>query len=261
MQNLDKSIDGRALHEIFSRFGTIKSCKIETDSYDESKGYGFVQFDSEEAAQKAIDKLDGMLINDKQLYVGRFVSKEERDAALSRAKFNNIYVKNLSATTSEEDLRKIFGEYGRITSVAVMRDVNGKSKCFGFVNFDNADDAAKAVEALNGKKFDDKEWYVGRAQKKSERMMELKSQFEQTAKEQGDKSKGLNLYVKNLDDSINDDKLKDLFSEFGTITSCKVCKYGELLKKNYMFLFSLCLCMLFCTFSIFHITCIFMQYN
>ncbi|KAL1821899.1 hypothetical protein ACET3Z_016768 [Daucus carota] len=224
IKNLDKSIDGRALHEIFSRFGTIKSCKIETDSYDESKGYGFVQFDSEEAAQKAIDKLDGMLINDKQLYVGRFVSKEERDAALSRAKFNNIYVKNLSATTSEEDLRKIFGEYGRITSVAVMRDVNGKSKCFGFVNFDNADDAAKAVEALNGKKFDDKEWYVGRAQKKSERMMELKSQFEQTAKEQGDKSKGLNLYVKNLDDSINDDKLKDLFSEFGTITSCKVMR-------------------------------------
>lgn len=163
-------------------------------------------------------------MNDKQVYVGRFLSKEERDAALSRTKFNNIFVKNLSAVTTEDDLREIFGEYGRITSVVVMRDVNGKSKCFRFVNFDNADDAAKAVEALNGKKFDDKEWYVGKAQKKSERMMELKSQFEQTAKEQVDKSKGLNLYVKNLDDTIDDDKLKDLFSDFGTITSCKVCK-------------------------------------
>ncbi|XP_074369961.1 polyadenylate-binding protein 8-like isoform X2 [Apium graveolens] len=223
IKNLDKSIDGRALQEIFSRFGTIKSCKIETDESGESKGFGFVQFDSEEAAQNAIDRLDGMFMNDKQVYVGRFRSKEERDAALSRSKFNNIYVKNLSAITTEDDLRKIFGEYGRITSLVVMRDVNGKSKCFGFVNFDNADDAAKAVEALNGKMFDDKEWYVGKAQKKSERMIELKSQFEQN-KEQMDKSKGLNLYVKNLDDTIDDDKLKDLFSDFGTITSCKVMR-------------------------------------
>ena len=53
--------------------------------------------------------------------------------------------------------------------------------------------------------------------------MELKGQYEQTLKETADKFEGLNLYVKNLDDSINDDKLRELFSEFGTITSCKVC--------------------------------------
>lgn len=37
---------------------------------------------------------------------------------------------------------------------------------------------------------------------------------------------GLNLYVKNLDDSVNDEKLRELFSEIGTITSCKVCMYA-----------------------------------
>lgn len=41
-------------------------------------------------------------------------------------------------------------------------------------------------------------------------------------KETVDKYQGVNLYVKNLEDSIDDDKLKELFSEFGTITSCKV---------------------------------------
>lgn len=35
-------------------------------------------------------------------------------------------------------------------------------KCFGFVDFENVDD----TEALNGQDFDDKEWYVGKAQKK-----------------------------------------------------------------------------------------------
>ncbi|KAL6995475.1 poly(A) binding protein Pab2 [Sarracenia purpurea var. burkii] len=224
IKNLDKGIDNKALHDTFSSFGSILSCKIATDPSGQSKGYGFVQFDSEESAQNAIDKLNGMLINDKQVYVGHFLRKQERDTALNKTKFNNVFVKNLSESTTEEDLNVIFGEYGTITSAVVMRDGDGKSKCFGFVNFENADDAAKAVEALNGKKIDDKEWYVGKAQKKSERELELKSRFEQTAKETVDKFQGLNLYVKNLDDSIDDDKLKELFSEFGTIISCKVMR-------------------------------------
>uniref|UniRef100_A0A5B7BRV3 RRM domain-containing protein n=1 Tax=Davidia involucrata TaxID=16924 RepID=A0A5B7BRV3_DAVIN len=224
IKNLDKAIDNKALNDTFSSFGNILSCKIASDPSGLSKGYGFVQFENEESAQNAIDKLNGMLINDKQVYVGHFLRKQERETAMNYTKFNNVYVKNLSESTTEEDLKNIFGEYGTITSVVVMRDGDGKSKCFGFVNFENADDAAKAVEALNGKKIDDKEWYVGKAQKKSERELELKSHFEQSAREAVDKFQGVNLYVKNLDDSIDDDKLKELFSEFGTITSCKVMR-------------------------------------
>nr|GMC50471.1 polyadenylate-binding protein 2-like [Ipomoea batatas] len=226
IKNLDKSIDNKALHDTFSSFGNILSCKIATDSNGQSKGYGFVQFVNEESAQNAIDKLNGMLMNDKQVYVGHFLRKQEREPAISKIKFNNVYVKNLSESTTDDDLKKVFGEFGNITSSVVMRDADGKSKCFGFVNFENADDAAKAVDALNGKKFDDKEWYVGKAQKKSEREQELKSKFEQVAKETVDKYQGLNLYVKNLDDSIDDDKLKELFAEYGTIKSCKVCCSG-----------------------------------
>ncbi|CAI0424674.1 unnamed protein product [Linum tenue] len=224
IKNLDKAIDHKALHETFSAFGNILSCKVATDASGQSKGYGFVQYDTEEAAKNAIDKLDGMLMNDKQVYVGPFVRKQERDSSMSNTRFNNVFVKNLSESTADEDLKKVFGEYGAITSAVVMRDGDGKSRCFGFVNFENADDAAKAVEALNGKKFDDKEWFVGKAQKKSEREQELKGRFEQTMKEAVDKYQGLNLYIKNLDDSISDEKLKELFSEFGTVTSCKVVR-------------------------------------
>ncbi|OAY33742.1 polyadenylate-binding protein 2 [Manihot esculenta] len=224
IKNLDKAIDNKALHDTFSTFGNILSCKVVTDSSGQSLGYGFVQFDNEESAKNAIDKLNGMLLNDKQVYVGPFLRKQERESVMDKTKFNNVFVKNFSETTAEEDLKKIFGEYGTITSVVVMRDGDGKSKCFGFVNFENPDDAARAVEALNEKTFDDKEWYVGKAQKKSERENELKGRFEQTLKETVDRFEGLNLYVKNLDDTITDDKLKELFSEFGTITSCKVMR-------------------------------------
>ncbi|KAA3479638.1 polyadenylate-binding protein 2-like [Gossypium australe] len=148
IKNLDKSIDHKALHDTFSAFGNILSCKIYTDGFGQSKGYGFVQFDSEESAQNAIDK---------HVYVGHFLRKQERETTSSKTKFNNVYVKNLSESTTDEDLKTIFGEYGEITSAVVMRDADGKSKCFGFVNFENADDAAKAVEALNGKKIEEKE--------------------------------------------------------------------------------------------------------
>ncbi|GFS40041.1 poly(A) binding protein 2 [Actinidia rufa] len=224
IKNLDKAIDHKALHDTFSSFGNILSCKVATDSSGQSKGYGFVQYDSDEAAQKAIEKLNGMLLNDKQVYVGPFLRKQERDMAMDKAKFTNVFVKNLSESTTEEDLKNIFGEFGTITSAVVMRDADGNSKCFGFVNFENADDAARAVDALNGLNFDNKEWYVGKAQKKSDRELELKFRFEQSVKEAADKSQGLNLYVKNLDDSVGDDDLKELFSPFGTITSCKVMR-------------------------------------
>lgn len=224
IKNLDKAIDNKALHETFSSFGSILSCKIATDQSGQSKGYGFVQFDSEDSAQSAIDKLNGMLLNDKPVFVGHFLRKQERDTTSNKVKFNNVFVKNLSESTTEDDLKKTFGDYGLITSVVVMRDGDGKSKCFGFVNFDKADEAAEAVEALNGKKIDDKEWYVGKAQKKSEREQELKGRFDQSVKEAVDKFQGANLYVKNLDDDVSDEKLKELFSDYGTITSCKVMR-------------------------------------
>ncbi|KAL2930862.1 Polyadenylate-binding protein 2 [Bienertia sinuspersici] len=173
---------------------------VATDSNGQSMGFGFFQFDTKEAAQKAIEKLNGMLINDKQVYVGHFFCKQERDTNTSRTKFNNVFVKNLSESIADEDLKKVFGEFGPITSAVVMRDADGESRCFGFVNFDNADDAANAVEALNGKKFDD----------------------EECMKEAADKYQGANLYVKNLDDTIDDEKPKELFAEYGKITSCKV---------------------------------------
>ncbi|CAL9161388.1 polyadenylate-binding protein 2 [Musa acuminata AAA Group] len=224
IKNLDKTIGNKDLHGIFSSFGNILSCKVATDASGQSKGYGFVQFDQEEAAQNAINKLNGMLVNDKPVFVGPFLRKQERENSLDKTKFSNVFVKNLSESTTREDLEKIFGKYGKITSAVVMRKEDGKSKCFGFVNFENPDDAARAVQELNGQEFGGEEWYVGRALKKSEREQELKEFFDQRAKDTMDKYQGLNLYLKNLDASIGDDKLRELFSGFGTITSCKVMR-------------------------------------
>lgn len=223
IKNLDTAIDNKALQETFAAFGTVLSCKVAVDSNGQSKGYGFVQFDNEESAQNAIKQLNGMLMNDKKVFVGLFIRRQERTQANGSPKFTNVYVKNLPETTTDEDLEKLFGSYGIITSAVVMRDANGKSRYFGFVNFQNPDAAAAAVEKLNGATAsDEKILYVGRAQSKAEREAQLRAKFEQERISRYEKLQGANLYLKNLDDDINDDKLKELFSNFGTITSCKV---------------------------------------
>lgn len=62
-----------------------------------------------------------------------------------------LYVGSLPYTTSEDELKTIFSEYGDVETVRIITDkFTGQSKGFGFVEMVNPDDARKAVEALNG---------------------------------------------------------------------------------------------------------------
>ncbi len=62
----------------------------------------------------------------------------------------NIYVGNLPFNLGEEDLRKIFEEYGEVTSAKIITDkFTGRGKGFGFVEMESDDDANNAIEELN----------------------------------------------------------------------------------------------------------------
>ncbi|XP_031234419.1 polyadenylate-binding protein 4 isoform X5 [Mastomys coucha] len=223
IKNLDKSIDNKALYDTFSAFGNILSCKVVCDE-NGSKGYAFVHFETQEAADKAIEKMNGMLLNDRKVFVGRFKSRKEREAELgAKAKeFTNVYIKNFGEEVDDGNLKELFSQFGKTLSVKVMRDSSGKSKGFGFVSYEKHEDAHKAVEEMNGKEMSGKAIFVGRAQKKVERQAELKRKFEQLKQERISRYQGVNLYIKNLDDTIDDEKLRKEFSPFGSITSAKV---------------------------------------
>jgi len=231
IKNLDKTIDNKAMYDTFSAFGNILSCKVAQDASGDSKGYGFVHFETEEAALQAIDKVNGMLLNDKKVFVGRFVPRKEREIELGEKakRFTNVYVKNFNEAMTEEDLQKMFEKFGKITSLKLMKsDDDEKNKGFGFVSFDDAETAEAACAELNGTEVQGKTIYVGRAQKKAERQMELKKKFEQMKIERMTRFQGVNLYVKNLDDTIDDERLRTEFTPFGTITSAKVmCEEGR----------------------------------
>uniref|UniRef100_A0A674ETW5 Polyadenylate-binding protein n=1 Tax=Salmo trutta TaxID=8032 RepID=A0A674ETW5_SALTR len=223
IKNLDKTIDNKALYDTFSAFGNILSCKVVCDE-NGSKGYAFVHFETQDAADRAIEKMNGMLLNDRKVFVGRFKSRKEREAELgAKAKeFTNVYIKNFGDDMNDDKLKEMFDQYGRILSVKVMTDPSGKSRGFGFVSYEKHEDANKACEEMNGQEFNGKTVFVGRAQKKIERQGELKRKFEMLKQERISRYQGVNLYIKNLDDTIDDEKLRKEFTPFGSITSAKV---------------------------------------
>lgn len=224
MKNLDKSIDNKAMYDTFSAFGNILSCKVATDETGNSKGYGFVHFETEDAANQAIQKVNGMLLNGKKVFVGKFIPRKQREKEMGEKarKFTNVFVKNFGEDLNDDRLAEMFTNYGKITSCRVMTSEEGKGKGFGFVAFEDATNAERAVEELHNKEINGKVLYVGRAQKKGERQMELKKKFEALKMERLNRYQGVNLYVKNLDDSIDDERLRKEFAPFGTITSAKV---------------------------------------
>ncbi|KAL8811004.1 MAG: hypothetical protein Q9223_001987 [Gallowayella weberi] len=225
IKNLDTAIDNKALHDTFAAFGNILSCKVAQDEFGNSRGYGFVHYETGEAATNAIKHVNGMLLNEKKVFVGHHIPRKDRDSKFDeiKANFTNIYVKNIESETTDDEFRALFEQYGEITSASIARD-GDKNRGFGFVNFVKHGDASKAVEELHDKDFKGQSLYVGRAQKKHEREEELRKQHEAARAEKVSKYQGVNLYVKNLDDDIDDDRLRDIFSSAGNITSAKVMR-------------------------------------
>ena len=164
------------MHYTFAAFGNVLSCKVATDEHGNSRGFGFVHYETAESADTAIKAVNGMLLNDKKVYVGHYISKKERQAHLDeqKAQFTNLYIKNLDTEVNEEQFRELFSKYGEVTSAVISIDADGKSKGFGFVNFDTHEEAQKAVDGLHDTELKGKKLFVARAQKKAEREEELR---------------------------------------------------------------------------------------
>lgn len=237
IKNLDESIDNKALHDTFAAFGNVLSCKVATDEQGRSKGYGFVHYETAESAENAIKAVNGMLLNDKKVYVGHHISRKERQSKLDelKAQFTNLYVKNLDPEMTQDDFYNLFAQFGNVTSAIVSFDEEGRSKGFGFVNYEKHEEAQAAVDALHENEQNGRKLFVARAQKKAEREEELRRSYEQAKMEKMSKYQGVNLYVKNLEDDIDDDKLRSEFEVFGTVTSSKVMRDEKGTSKGFGF--------------------------
>uniref|UniRef100_G3U2H0 Polyadenylate-binding protein n=1 Tax=Loxodonta africana TaxID=9785 RepID=G3U2H0_LOXAF len=210
-KNLDRSIDNKTLYDTFSAAGSILSCNLVCDEND-SKGYGFVHFETQEAAEQAIEKMNELLLNDGKVFTGQFTAPKEEAELRARAKeFTNAFIKNFREDMDGEHLKDLFGKF-RPALVKARTDESGKPKGFGYVSFDRQ----KPVHEMNvGNKF-----MLVELREKVEWQTELKCRFERGSKKIT-RYQGVNLHVKNLDDGIDDERPRKELSP-GTITSAEV---------------------------------------
>eukprot|EP01105_Mastigella_eilhardi_P016214 TRINITY_DN3700_c0_g1_i2.p1 TRINITY_DN3700_c0_g1~~TRINITY_DN3700_c0_g1_i2.p1 ORF type:complete len:564 (+),score=168.84 TRINITY_DN3700_c0_g1_i2:633-2324(+) len=223
VKNLGKKIDNQALYDMFSDFGNIVSCKVETDDAGSSKGFGYVHFDSEEGAKTAVEKMNGKEVEGKQIYVGPFTSRKDRNSeGLMEQKFTNVYIKQLNPAVTDEKLKADFEKFGKTSSCTIMRNPKGVSRGFGFVNFVDHEAAVEAVKQMNDSTelaAEGKKLFVGRAMMRLERNAYLHRLFEGQYGQPGSAATrrgGNNLYVKNLDDAVTPDELRKFFAPSGT---------------------------------------------
>ena len=225
IKNLAKGIDDKTLRDTFSVFGNIISCRVMTNANGESRGYGFVQFDTEEMAQNAIKLCNGKMIAGEQVVVMPFKGRRDRQSN-DRSTFTNVYCNNIPVGTTKEKLTELFTPFGAVTSCLVSNAPDSKNRgtTYAFINFAEPAQATAAINGLNGQDplNSGKKLLVTQAQSRETRERQLKELFEQRRLERAKKYQGINVYTKNLPETMDDNGLRELFSKFGNISSAKV---------------------------------------
>lgn len=83
---------------------------------------------------------------------------------------NKLYVGNLPYTMTDNGLSDLFSKFGNITSASIIMDrISNRSKGFGFVEFETAEEANAAMEALNNTEIEGRNIVVSVARPKEDR--------------------------------------------------------------------------------------------
>jgi cold-inducible RNA-binding protein len=83
---------------------------------------------------------------------------------------NKLYIGNLPYSVNDSQLEEMFSEFGKITSAVVITDrQSGRSKGFGFVEFETDAEAAAALAGMDGKEIDGRALKVSEARPQVER--------------------------------------------------------------------------------------------
>ncbi|GFR60092.1 ELAV 2-like protein [Elysia marginata] len=144
---LPQTLTDEEFRSLFLSVGPISSSKIVRDkATNYSYGFGFVVYERAQDAQRAIETLSGLQLQNKRIKVAH--ARPSGD----QIKGANLYVRNLPSHWTETELNKLFQPYGKIIQSRILIDLGtGLSRRVGFVLYDTRDEAENAIKCLSGK--------------------------------------------------------------------------------------------------------------
>ncbi|XP_028325732.1 RNA-binding motif, single-stranded-interacting protein 3-like isoform X3 [Gouania willdenowi] len=120
-------------------YGKIVSTKAILDkNTNQCKGYGFVDFDSPAAAQKAVASLKASGVQ------AQMAKQQEQDPT-------NLYISNLPVSMDEQELENMLKPFGHVISTRILRDANGLSRGVGFARMESTEKCDVVIQNFNGK--------------------------------------------------------------------------------------------------------------
>uniref|UniRef100_A0A674B525 RNA binding motif, single stranded interacting protein 2a n=1 Tax=Salmo trutta TaxID=8032 RepID=A0A674B525_SALTR len=120
-------------------YGKIVSTKAILDkTTNKCKGYGFVDFDSPAAAQKAVSALKSSGVQ------AQMAKQQEQDPT-------NLYISNLPVSMDEQELESMLKSFGQVISTRILRDAMGTSRGVGFARMESTEKCEAIIQHFNGK--------------------------------------------------------------------------------------------------------------
>uniref|UniRef100_A0A3Q1B9T6 RRM domain-containing protein n=1 Tax=Amphiprion ocellaris TaxID=80972 RepID=A0A3Q1B9T6_AMPOC len=120
-------------------YGKIVSTKAIMDkTTNKCKGYGFVDFDSPAAAQKAVAALKTTGVQ------AQMAKQQEQDPT-------NLYISNLPLSMDEQELENMLKHFGQVISTRILRDSSGVSRGVGFARMESTEKCDAVISHFNGK--------------------------------------------------------------------------------------------------------------
>jgi len=202
--DLNPDVTEKDLLDVFKTCGNVRSVRIPRDlQSNKSLCYGYVNFDSMEAANKAVTELNGVRIRGKKPCR---VMHQEHDSSKRNSPDGKIFVKGLKDEVDTRTLQGFMSQYGDIYSCVVKTDAEGASLGYGFCQFQNPADSKKAIEDT------------------SDRKPALGEECSVCAflppdQRPSSRDRYTNVYIKGFDRFATEQVVKDLFKDCGEVTS------------------------------------------
>jgi len=158
------------LKTTFSPFGPIKAISMSWDPISQKhKGFAFVDFETPEAAQLALEQMNGTFLSGRNIKVGRpsnmpqaqsIIEEIEREAT----DYFRIYIGGIHKDLGQEDIKSVFEAFGSVSTCELApAGLDGKHKGYGFLEYDNLQSCLDAIASMNQFDLGGQYLRVGRA--------------------------------------------------------------------------------------------------